>query len=236
MEKLLIPAAYAVYAAFWIRLLMHGLVWWRATKNTLFFLSPPVRTGTGSTIRSFGLTVLDVLFLGRVFIVNPALWFGEWLFHASFLLVILRHLRFFLNPVPGWVWALQTPGLLAGYVLPLSLVVILMIRLLTEREAYASPRNMVLLGLVLIQSAVGLAMQLAFTPDLVDVKLFIVGLMTLAPIAPPQSAWFFVHGVLFLVIVLLLPSHLVTAPLVMYEARKRDERLKYVMHDKEDGR
>ena len=90
------------------------------------------------------------LFLGRVFMVNPALWFGEWIFHASFLLVLLRHLRYFLNPVPAWVWSMQTPGLIAGYILPLSLAYILIIRLLTTREKYASPANMVLLGLVLV--------------------------------------------------------------------------------------
>ena len=50
------------------------------------------------------MTALDVVFLGRVFVVNPALWFGEWVFHASFLLVLLRHLRYFLDPVPAWVW------------------------------------------------------------------------------------------------------------------------------------
>ena len=117
MAKLLIPAAYAVYAAFWIRFLMHGLIWWRATRTLL----PSGPVWTGSRIKAGAMTLLDMAFLGRVFVVNPSLWFGEWVFHASFLLVILRHLRFFLNPVPGWVWAVQTPGLIAGYILPLSL-------------------------------------------------------------------------------------------------------------------
>jgi nitrate reductase gamma subunit len=231
MGRLLIAAAYAVYAAFWIRFLMHGLVWWRATRNLLRSF-PSEGARIGSRISALGLTALDVLFLGRVFMVNPALWFGEWLFHASLLLVVLRHLRFFLNPVPTWVWSLQTPGLIAGYVLPLSLVFILVIRFLTRHERYAAPQNMILLVLVLALSLVGLLMQTAFKPDLVDAKLFIVGLMTLAPVAPPPSFWFVVHFGLFLVVVLLLPSHLVTAPLVMYEARKRAGALHRVMHDR----
>ncbi len=223
-------AAYAVYAAFWIRFLMHGLVWWRAT-GTLLSLS---RIPFGSRIRTASLTVLDALFLGRVFVMNPLLWFGEWLFHASFFLVLLRHLRFFLNPVPGWVWAVQTPGLIAGYLLPLSLVYILAIRLFTKREKYASPQNMVLLAIVLAASTVGLVMQTLFKPDLVDAKLFIFGLMTAAPAPPPHSMLFMVHFALFLAVVLLLPSNLVTAPLVMFEARRRDEELKRVMHDGEE--
>lgn len=232
MGRLLIPAAYAVYAAFWIRFLMHGLVWWRATRNVL--PSGPARPGP--LVKAAGLTLLDMLFLGRLFMVNPSLWLGEWVFHASFLLVLLRHLRFFLNPVPGWVWALQTPGLIAGYILPFSLIFILIIRLFTKREKYASPRNMVLLGLVLALSSVGLLMQTLFKPDLVDAKLFIYGLMTCAPAAPPHSTLFFIHFSLFLLVVLLLPSHLVTAPLVMYEARKREGLLHGVMHDEEKSR
>jgi nitrate reductase gamma subunit len=227
MGRLLILAAYTVYAAFWIRFLMHGLVWLRATRNVM--PSGPIRPVP--LVKAAGLTLLDMLFLGRLFMVNPALWLGEWVFHASFLLVLLRHLRFFLNPVPDWIWALQTPGLIAGYMLPLSLVFILIIRLFTKREKYASPRNMVLLGLVLALSSVGLMMQTLFKPDLVGAKLFVYGLMACAPVVPPTSTLFFVHFSLFLLVVLLLPSHLVTAPLVMYEARKREELLSEVMHD-----
>ncbi len=230
MGRLLIPAAYVVYAAFWIRFLMHGLVWWRAQRD----LMPASLRLRRSRIRACLLTLLDAVLLGRVFVANPVLWLGEWIFHASFLLVVLRHLRFFLNPVPGWVWAMQTPGLIAGYALPVSLLYILVIRLFTKREKYASPRNMVLLGLVLALSSLGVLMQTMFKPDLVDAKLFVFGIMTLAPVAPPQSILFLVHFTLFLVVVLLLPSHLISAPLVMFEARKRDEDLRQIMHDREE--
>ena len=61
-------------------------------------------------------------------------------------------------------------------------------------------------------------MHIAFKPDLVDAKLFIFGLISFAPAPPPGVCCSSVHFVLFLAMVLLLPSHLVTAPLVMYEA------------------
>ena len=163
--------------------------------------------------------------------VNPALWIGEWVFHASFLLVLARHLRFFLNPIPLWVWFLQTPGLLAGYVLPLSLLYILIIRLLTKQEKYASPANMVLLGLVLIISMIGVLMHALFTPDLVDVKLFIFGIMSFAPAVVPGSVLFLLHFSLVLILVSVLPSHIFTAPIIMLEARKREQALHLVMHD-----
>lgn len=221
-----ILAAYAVYTAFWVRLLLHGIVWWRAVRR----LTPEPRQQPAWDPRACGLAALDVLFLGRLFAINPMLWLGEYVFHTSFLLVLLRHLRYFLNPVPAWVWWMQTPGIIAGYILPLSLAYILVIRLMTTREKYASPANMVLLGLMLVISCTGLFMNLFFKPDLVGVKLFILGLMNLSPVPPPKSIPFTVHFKLFLVLVVLLPTHIFTAPLVMYEARKRAGDLKRIMH------
>ncbi len=228
MGKLLILTAYAVYAAFWIRLCAHILVWWRAVRQS---------TGPASSVapvrgKACALAAGDVLFFGRLFMVNPALWLGEWVFHASFLLVLARHLRFFLNPVPAWVWFLQTPGLLAGYILPLSLLYILVIRLLTKQEKYASPANMLLLGLVLGISTIGVLMHALFKPDLVDVKLFIFGIMSFSPAVVPGSVLFLVHFSLVLVLVSLLPSHIFTAPIIMLEARKREQALHLVMHEK----
>ena len=43
MGKVLILAAYAVYAAFWIRFLLHALVWWRAAGR----LTPETRLHAG---------------------------------------------------------------------------------------------------------------------------------------------------------------------------------------------
>ncbi len=206
---------------------MHGVVWWRATRR----LAPITAQEPRSGFKVWALTVLDVVFLGRVFMVNPLLWLGEWLFHASFLLVLLRHLRYFLNPVPGWVWAMQTTGLIAGYLLPFSLAYILVIRLLTKQEKYASAANMFLLVLVFAISTIGVLMHAAYKPNLVDVKLFIFGIMSFSPAPVPDSPLFTAHFLLVLALVLLLPSHIFTAPLVMFEARKRDLGLHGVMHE-----
>ena len=228
MGKFLIVAAYAVYAAFWLRFLGHALVWRKASQRLEALGAPLARW----SVKGCALAVLDVVLLGRVFIVNPALWIGEWVFHASFLLVVLRHLRFFLDPVPDWVWWMQTPGLIAGYVLPFALLYILVIRLLTKLEKYAAPANLFLLGLVLAISSIGVVMHGLFKPDLVDVKLFIFGIAHFAPAAAPGSVLFLLHFCLVLVLVLFLPTHIFTAPLVMLEARKREQALRLVIHEK----
>jgi nitrate reductase gamma subunit len=226
--QLLILAADGVYTAFWIRFIMHALVWWRVARRLVSSGLP----SPSMTKKACALTVLDILFFGRLLKGNAALWLGEWVFHASLLLVLLRHLRFFLNPVPELIWSLQTPGLVAGYILPVALIYILVIRLLTKHERYASPANMLLLVLVLMIAVLGLLMSLWFKPNLVDVKLFALGLVCFKPVAAPESLLFTLHFGLVLVLIAFLPTHIFTAPLVMMEARKREQALRLVMHEK----
>jgi nitrate reductase gamma subunit len=226
MGTIVIIAAYSVYAAFWIRFLMHALAWWKAETGRFSPVGPPP-----SAIKTWALTLRDVVLLWRLLKVNPALWFGEWVFHVSFLAVLLRHLRYFLDPVPEWVWGLQIPGLIAGYVLPLSLLYILAFRMFSEREKYSSPANLFLLGLVLVISSLGVMMHAFFKPDLAGVKLFVLGILAVSPAPLPVSGLFLAHFVLVLVLVVFLPTHILTAPLVMLEARKRDLALPMVMHE-----
>jgi nitrate reductase gamma subunit len=228
MGKILIVAAYCVFAAFWMRFFAHSLTWWRATSR----LRGTVEQETQPRVKACALTAMDVIFFGRLLMVNPALWLGEWVFHVSFLLVLLRHFRFFLNPVPACIWWFQTPGLIAGYILPVSLVYILIVRLLSGRERYASPANVFLLSLVLVISTLGVAMNLLFKPNLVEVKLYILGILSFMPAAAPESVLFAVHFCLVLVLIPFLPTHIFFAPFVMMEARKREQALHLVMHEK----
>lgn len=230
LGKILIVAAYCVYAAFWVRFFTHVLVWWRAARRLSASASAPVPR---SRAKVLALTAADVFFFGRLLVVNPALWLGEWVFHVSLLLVLLRHLRYFLDPVPAWVWSIQFTGAIAGYVLLLSLVYILVIRLFTAMEKYASRANMFLLGLVLVISSIGVVMHAWLTPNLLDVKFFARGFLCLSPAPAPESLLFMTHVILVLVLVPFLPTHIFTAPLVMMEARKREQALYGVMHDTE---
>ncbi len=223
-------AAYGVYAVFWIRLFVHLLVWWKAARRAPsdHFLAASSRTASALSL------LRDILLFWRLLKVNPALWLGEWVFHVSFVLVVLRHLRYFLNPVPRWVWDVQLPGLIAGYLLPCALLYVLVIRLLTKQERYSSPANVFLLFLLFAISTLGVTMRWVLTPNLVDVKLFAFGIMTLHPNVFPEGMLFLLHFVLVLLFVLLVPTHIIAAPFVMYEARKRDLGLKMVMHDEKD--
>jgi len=225
MGKILVIAVYGVYAAFWLRFLGHALVWWRATQRFIEPAAPRAR------VKAYALTAMDIVFFNRLFRVNPALWFGEWVFHVTLTVVLLRHLRYFLDPVPAFIWWAQTPGLIAGYALPMSLGYILIIRLYTKLEKYASPWNVFLLALVLVISCIGLLMTTLFRPDMVNVKLFIMGFLGFSPTAVPHGFLFLLHFSLVLVLFLFLPTHIFTAPMVMMESRKREQALHLVIHE-----
>jgi nitrate reductase gamma subunit len=228
MGTIIIIAAYGVYAAFWIRFFLHTLAWWRGRAEDMVAVLPR----RSPLLKTWALTLRDVVLFWRLLKVNPALWFGEYLFHLTFLLVALRHLRYCLDPVPLWVWDLQLPGLIAGYVLPFSLMYILAVRFFSEREKYSSPANVLLLAMILAISSIGVLMHAFFKPNIVDVKYFALGLLSLAPAPLPAGVLFPLHLVLVLVLVALVPSHIVTAPLVMLEARRRELGLPQVMHEK----
>jgi [DsrC]-trisulfide reductase subunit M len=227
MSAIVIVAAYGVYAAFWIRFLLHALLWWKAVTRPATIVGP----FPASSVKAWAFSARDVVLFWRLLKVNPALWFGEWAFHVSFLFVIMRHLRYVFLPVPEWVWWFQIPGLIAGYVLPLSLLYILIVRLFSVREKYSSSANMVLLVLLFVISSLGLLMVTLYRTDVVAVKLFTIGILSVTPSAVPDSVLFLLHFSLVLVLIPLLPTHILTAPLVMLEARKRDLGLPLVMHE-----
>ena len=83
MGWLIVVATYAVIVAFYLRLGVHALRWAQAAWRTV---PAPGRSRAG-TLRATVGAALDVLLLRRLFLANPLLWFGEWVFHASLALV-----------------------------------------------------------------------------------------------------------------------------------------------------
>lgn len=222
-----VAATYGVIAAFYVRLGLHAFRWWEATRR--FPAARPWSIGAAAPI--FADAVIDIVFLRRLLMVNPALWIGEWVFHGSLFLVLLRHLRYFMNPVPAWIVWVQTPGWIAGFLLPAALLYILAVRLLTGREKFSSQANLLMLLDLLAIAGTGLLMSTRYRADLAAAKLFALGIVTFAPAAPPLSTLFVIHLGLALALLLYIPSHVFTAPLVMVDARARELELKRVLHD-----
>ena len=140
---------------------------------------------------------------------SKLLWAGALAFHWSFLIILLRHLRLFMQPVPGGIsWLESIDGMfqlavpafmVTDAVIVGALLYLLGRRLLDARLRYLSLVTdyfalFVLLGI----AGTGIAMRYFWKVDLVGVKELALGLVTFHPILPEGiGTLFFVH--LFLV-------------------------------------
>jgi len=210
-----------------------GIFCWRVIWRFLLRLrSEPEASPAGEhTCASRVMTVVDILFLRRLFLVNKGLWAGEWIFHASFVLVGIRHLRYILEPGWGCLGWVQPLGLAAGYALPFSLLYILLYRLLIERGRYVSGQNLLLTLLMLVTATTGVLLHAYFRTDVIGIKHFMLSLLAFEPVNPVASRSFVLHFVSAMAFLPFVPSHLFAAPLTLLDARRREENRGRLLHD-----
>lgn len=142
------------------------------------------------------------------------LWLFALAFHYAFLTVILRHLRFFLEPVPACIKLLETldgflqvglPGvMLSGVVLLLAVTFLFLRRLFIGRVRYISlASDYFPLFLIFGIAFSGLLMRYFTKASVVAIKKLAMGLVSFHPVVPEGiGVIFYIH--LFLVSVLLV--------------------------------
>ena len=153
------------------------------------------------------------------------LWLAALAFHYCFLVIFLRHFRFFLEPVPGLVDLLQrldgffevgVPGLyLTDAIIMLALLYLLFRRFAIPQIRYISLAAdyfplFLILGLVLS----GILMRYFIKVDIRGVKQLAMGLVSLHPTVPEGiGSIFYVHLFLLSVLIAYFPfSKLMHAP------------------------
>ncbi len=141
------------------------------------------------------------------------LWLGALAFHWSFFAVLTRHLRFFLEPVPGCLkffagldgfLQVGLPGvMISGVMLMAGALFLLIRRIILPHVRYISlAADYFPLFLVLGTAISGIMMRYFTKVDVVAAKQLTMGLVTFRPVIPDGiGAIFFVH--LFFVSVLL---------------------------------
>ena len=146
------------------------------------------------------------------------LWMAALLFHYSFLVIIVRHMRLFLNPVPDWLHFLDfldagfmlqvgAPMLYASDLAILAGILFLFGRRLVNRNVrYISLMNDYFpLFLIFAIVVTGMLMRYFIRTDIdiVAIKELLVGLVTLSPVIHGEiGSIFYIH--VFLVSVLLI--------------------------------
>jgi len=156
----------------------------------------------------------EVVFFESLFKANLWLWAAGWLFHAGLALVLLRHLRYFIEPVWAWVAFLQPFGVYAGFALAAGLAGLWVRRLFVARVRYIStPSDHLMLALLLAIAGTGLAMKYVAHTDIVGVKAFFLGLMVFDWQPLPADLLLYAHLALVAALMLVFPySKLLHAP------------------------
>ena len=176
--------------------------------------TPAPTTQTGVVYRM----AKEVVLFESLFKSNKWIWVFGWLFHFGLLLVLLRHLRYFTEPVWFWVNIIQPFGKYASIMMVVGLAGLLARRFLVDRVRYIStPSDYLMLALLLAIGATGMLMTFVVHTDIVMLKTFFMGLMYLDLQPIPQDPVLLVHLALVALLMLIFPiSKLLHAPGVFF--------------------
>jgi nitrate reductase gamma subunit len=201
-------------------------------QRSLPWIKPARLENPSTTLGVIGRMALEILLFRSLFRntrtelrEGPKLVYGEqkwlWLaalaFHWSFLIILLRHLRFFMEPVPSWVLKLQavdaffqvgTPVLLLTDVIIFGALGYLLYRRFADAQVgYTSlAADYFALFLLLGLAVSGILMRYFTRIDVERVKELALGLATFTPVIPREvGSVFFVHLLLLSALIAYFP-------------------------------
>jgi nitrate reductase gamma subunit len=133
-------------------------------------------------------------------------------------LVLVRHLRYFVEPIWGWLAFIQPFGKYAGFMMAAGLAGLWARRFLVERIRYIStPSDHLMLAMLLGIGLTGLGMSFLTHTDIVSVKAFFLGLMAFDIQPLPAHPALFIHLSLVALLMIIFPfSKLLHAPGVFF--------------------
>ncbi len=207
-------------------LLVVGLIYrintYARTPSPLKIPTTPAPTTTGGVVLRM---MREVAFFESLFKANLWIWGLGMMFHASMALVVLRHLRYFTEPVWAWVVFIQPFGMYAGITMLLGLLGLWGRRLFVERIRYIStPSDHLMLLLLIGIAASGLMMKFAVHTDVIAVKSYFLGLMHLDIQALPADLLLIVHLSLVAILLVVFPySKLLHAPGVFFSPTRNQK-------------
>ena len=164
--------------------------------------TPAPVTQTGVVMRMFR----EVVFFESLFKSTKWTWLFGWLFHMALFVVLLRHLRYFMDPVWLPIQLIQPIGVYAGLAMLAGLAGLLVRRIFVDRVRYISaPSDYLWLLILLFIGISGLMMKFVVHTDIVMVKQFFTGLMGFSIGTLPVDFPLIIHLSLVLVLMILFP-------------------------------
>ncbi|PLY11868.1 MAG: nitrate reductase [Sedimenticola sp.] len=176
--------------------------------------TPAPTTQAGVVMRLFR----EVVFFESLFKSTKWTWIFGWMFHMGLFLVLLRHVRYFIDPVWLPIQLIQPFGIYAGFAMVLGLAGLLVRRIFVDRVRYISaPSDYLWLLLLIVIGFSGLMMKFVAHTDVVMVKQFFHGLWTFSWGSLPMDFPLLVHLTLVVILMVLFPfSKLLHVPGVFF--------------------
>ena len=176
--------------------------------------TPAPVTRSGVVLRMFR----EVVFFESLFKGTKWTWIFSWMFHMGLLLVLLRHMRYFMDPVWLPIELIQPFGVYAGFAMVAGLGGLFLRRVFVDRVRYISAPSdylwLILLGFIGFS---GLMMKFVAHTDIVMVKQYFTGLLSFSIGSLPVDFPLIVHLVLVAILMLLFPfSKLLHAPGIFF--------------------
>jgi nitrate reductase gamma subunit len=191
--------------------LVHKIVQYARTPAPLKIPTTPApTTRSGVAFRMMREVVLfESLFRG-----NKWTWIFGWVFHFGLFMVTLRHLRYFIEPVPFVIQLVQPFGIYGGLAMIVGLAGLWARRFLVDRVKYiTSPSDHLILGLLILIGCTGLLMKFVFHVDVVEIKTFFLGLYSFDLKPLPADPLLLLHLFLVASLMIIFPySKLLHAP------------------------
>ena len=176
--------------------------------------TPAPVTQSGVVMRMFR----EVVFFESLFKSTKWTWIFSWLFHMALFVVLLRHLRYFTDPVWLPIELIQPFGVYAGFAMIAGLAGLFIRRVFVDRVRYISaPSDYLWLVVLIFIGISGLMMKFVAHTDIVMVKQFFTGLMGLSIGTLPIDFPLVVHLTLVVLLMILFPfSKLLHVPGIFF--------------------
>ncbi|MDH3629604.1 MAG: respiratory nitrate reductase subunit gamma [Gammaproteobacteria bacterium] len=215
----LLTIAFTLLFYFATATIVAGLVYrirlYAVTPTPLRIPTTPAPITTQGVVRRM---FFEVTLFNSLFKSNKWIWLFGWVFHAALLFVLLRHLRYFTDPVWSWVALIQPIGSYAAFAMVAGLAGLWARRFLVDRVRYISSlSDHLMLALLVAIGLTGLGMKYVAHTDIVAVKAFFLGLMYFDWQPMPSDLLLCLHLLLVALLMIIFPfSKLLHAPGVFF--------------------
>ena len=176
--------------------------------------TPAPTTQSGVVLRM----AREVVLFESLFKSNKWIWVFGWMFHVGLLLVLLRHVRYFQEPVWFWVDIVQPFGMYASFAMVIGLAGLWARRFLVDRVRYIStPSDHLMLALLIAIGLSGMMMTFVAHTDIVALKAFALGLVVFDWQPVPTDPALLIHlGLVALLMIIFPVSKLLHAPGIFF--------------------